>query len=317
MRNMPKTGDIMYYFIINPKSRSGKGINVWHKVRAELDKQQIPYDYFITKYAGHSTEIVKELCETKPGIKNIVIIGGDGSVNEAINGITTFEDVILGYIPSGSSNDLGRSLKLQKDPLLGLKNILSPAHFGYMDMGLLSSDNPLLKTKFSVSSGMGFDAAVCKEALKSDIKDFLNRFGLGKLTYLAIAVKQILTCPFMNGTIKVDGGPAKTYQNMLMLTTMIQKYEGGGLKLAPTANPRDGKLSICMVYGLPRIKILLLMPTLIFGAHTHFKGVKTFDCENLEIKLDTPAYLHVDGECPGQFSEVRLSCISNKLRFIM
>jgi diacylglycerol kinase family enzyme len=184
-------------------------------------------------------------------------------------------------------------------------------------MGLLSSDNPLLKTKFSVSSGMGFDAAVCKEALKSDIKDFLNRFGLGKLTYLAIAVKQILTCPFMNGTIKVDGGPAKTYQNMLMLTTMIQKYEGGGLKLAPTANPRDGKLSICMVYGLPRIKILLLMPTLIFGAHTHFKGVKTFDCENLEIKLDTPAYLHVDGECPGQFSEVRLSCISNKLRFIM
>jgi len=134
MRNMPKTGDFMYYFIINPKSRSGKGIYVWHTVRAELDKQQISYDYFITKYARHATEIVKELCETKPGIKNIVVIGGDGSINEAINGITVFEDVILGYIPSGSSNDLGRSLNLEKDPLLGLKNILSPTHFGYMDM---------------------------------------------------------------------------------------------------------------------------------------------------------------------------------------
>lgn len=314
---MPKTGDFMYYFIINPKSRSGKGIYVWHTVRAELDKQQISYDYFITKYARHATEIVKELCETKPGIKNIVVIGGDGSINEAINGITVFEDVILGYIPSGSSNDLGRSINLEKDPLLGLKNILSPTHFGYMDMGFLRTDSPLLETKFSVSSGMGFDAAVCKEALKSDIKDFLNRFGLGKLTYLAIAVKQILTCPFMNGSIKVDGGPAKTYNNMLMLTTMIQKYEGGGLKLAPAANPRDGKLSVCMVYGLSRAKILLLMPTLIFGAHTRFKGVKTFDCERLEIKLDEPAWLHVDGECPGQFSEAALTCISNKLRFIM
>lgn len=307
----------MYYFIINPKSRSGKGIQVWHQVRAELDKTGIPYDYFITKYARHATEIVKELCETKPGIKNIVVIGGDGSVNEAINGITKFDEVLLGYIPSGSSNDLGRSLKLQKDPINGLNRILSPEHFGYMDMGFIKTDNSSLEAKFSVSSGMGFDAAVCKEALQSKIKNFLNHFGLGKLTYLAIAVKQILTCPFMNGTIKVDGGPPKTYRNMLMLTTMIQKYEGGGLKIAPSADPRDGKLSVCIVYGLPRFKILLLIPTLLFGMHTHFKGVKTFDCENLEIKLDQPAWLHIDGECPGQFSEVKLSCISNKLRFIM
>lgn len=307
----------MYYFIINPKSRSGKGIQVWHLVRAELDKKQIAYDYFITKYARHATEIVTQLCEHTPGIKNIVIIGGDGSINEAINGITAFDEVLLGYIPSGSSNDLGRSLKLQKKPLLALQRILSPIHFGYMDMGLLQSDNPSLETKFSVSSGMGFDAGVCKEALGSNIKDFLNRFGLGKLTYLSIAVKQILTCPFMNGTIIVDGESPKTYKNMLMLTTMIQKYEGGGLKLAPTADPKDGKLSVCIVYGLPRLKILLLMPTLLFGVHTHFKGVKTFDCTKLEIKLEEPAWLHVDGECPGQFREVRLTCITNKLRFIM
>lgn len=307
----------MYYFIINPKSRSGKGIAVWHLVRAELDKLQIPYDYFITQYPGHSIEIVKELCEIKPGIKNIVVIGGDGSINEVINGITKFEDIILGYIPSGSSNDLGRSLKLPKDPIIALKNILSPTHFGYMDMGLFCGDDLHSETKFSVSSGMGFDAAVCHEALISKIKTVLNRFGLGKLTYLAIAVKQILTSPFLNGTIKVDDGPVKTYNNILMLTAMIQKYEGGGLKIAPTASPRDGKLSVCMVHGLSRFKILLLMPTLLFGAHTHFKGVETFDCEVLEVKLDDKAYLHVDGECPGQFSEVKYSCVSNQLRFIM
>lgn len=307
----------MYYFIINPKSRSGRGIQVWHQVRNELDKLHITYDYFITKYPRHATEIVTQLCNSIPGIKNIVIIGGDGTINEAINGITAFDEVLLGYIPSGSSNDLGRSLKLLKDPILALQRILSPVHFGYMDMGLLQTDNPSIETKFSVSSGMGFDAGVCKEAIGSKIKDFLNHFGLGKLTYLAIAVKQILTCPFMNGTIIVDGQPPKTYKNMLMFTTMIQKYEGGGLKLAPAASPTDGKLSICMVYGLPRLKILLLMPTLLFGVHTHFKGVNTFDCTNLSIKLDEPAWLHVDGECPGAFREVRLSCITNTLRFIM
>lgn len=307
----------MYYFIINPKSRSGKGIKVWHMVKAELEKEKVPYESYITQYASHATEIVENICTTKPGIKSIIVVGGDGTVNEAINGITDFDQVLLGYIPSGSSNDLARSLGLGKDPITILKKILSPAHFEYVDIGLLQSDNPKTYRRFAVSSGMGFDANVCKEALKSTIKDFLNLIKLGKLTYLSIAIKQILTCPFMNGTIQVNNGKAERYKNMLVLTSMIQKYEGGGVKLVPSANPRDGKLSVCLVHGLPRLKALFLMPTLIFDKHTKFKGIDVFDCENLTIHLDEPACLHLDGECPGDYKEVQLSCISNKLRFIM
>ncbi|QHQ60813.1 YegS/Rv2252/BmrU family lipid kinase [Anaerocolumna sedimenticola] len=307
----------MYHFIINPKSRSEKGAKIWHIVKEVLDKKEVSYTFHITRYPNHATELAMEICSTYSGIKNIIVLGGDGTVNEVINGITDFNDVLLGYIPSGSSNDLARSLKLPKDPVKSLENILFPSRFQYVDIGLIKSYVSNYSRKFAVSSGIGFDAAICEETFHSKLKIFLNRYGLGKLTYIIICLKQLISCRFMDGMVTVDGGKPQTYKKILLITNMIHKYEGGGMQIAPAADPYDGKLSVCIVHGVSRLRILTVLPFLLFGKHIHFKGVVTFNCRLLDIEVDNPYWVHIDGECPDTFSQLTVSCITNQLRIIV
>ncbi|MDF2586883.1 MAG: hypothetical protein K0S41_724 [Anaerocolumna sp.] len=307
----------MHHFIINPKSRTGRGIKIWTIVKQELDTAKVPYTYHFTEYKFHASKIAEEICREYSGIKNIVVLGGDGTVNEVINGIHDYDEVLLGYIPTGSSNDLARSLVLSKDSIQNLKHILSPKEFKYIDIGEITIQHTGEKRRFAVSTGMGFDAAICEESFRSNLKTVLNKYGLGKLTYIIIALKQLIACPFMNGKVIIDGIQTKSYKNVLMITSMIQRYEGGGMKIAPAANPSDGKLSICIVHGLSRAKILFLLPTLLIGKHVHFKGVDTFDCETLGIQLEQAAGVHVDGEYPGEFQELQVICLPKQLRIII
>ncbi len=304
----------MYHFIINPKSRSERGIKIWHNVKEELDKKEVAYTFHITRYQYHATEITQEICKSYSGIKNIVVLGGDGTVNEVINGITDFSDVLLGYIPTGSSNDLARSLKLPKDPITNLENILTPSRFQYLDMGNIKTSESDYQRKFAVSTGIGFDASTCEETFHSKLKLFLNRYGLGKLTYIIIALKQLISCEFMEGTISIDGGQPVSHKKILMITSMIHKYEGGGMQIAPAADPYDGMLSVCFVYGVSRLRVLTVLPFLLFGKHVHFNGVGTFNCRTLDIEISNPSWVHIDGECPNKFRQLTVSCITNQLR---
>lgn len=307
----------MYHFIINPKSRTGNGIKIWTTIKSELDRLKITYTFSYTKYKFHATKLTEELCIEYEGIKNIVVLGGDGTVNEVINGITNFNEVILGYIPSGSSNDLARSLQLPKDPLECLQRILKPKQFQYLDIGKITLDHSLSPKKFVVSSGVGFDAAICEETFHSNLKYFLNKLKLGKLTYILIALKQLLFCHFMNGEVKLDDMHTKQFNKMLIITSMIHKYEGGGMLIAPGADPCDGKLSICIVHGLSKLQILCLLPTLLIGKHIHFKGVETFTSSAIHIKLEEPAHIHLDGEYPGTYNDIEVTCLSKVLRLIV
>ena len=308
----------MYHFIINPKSSSGKGIRHWWTVKRELDKREIPYTAIFTRMEGHATEIAEEICSKFSGIKNIVILGGDGTVNEVINGIKIYQDVLLGYIPSGSSNDLARSLKIAKDPIKALNSILKPTHYQYLDHGRIEFPSiDVSPRKFACSSGIGYDASVCYEVASSPLKKRFNRFGAGKFIYLAIAIKQLLTVKPANGTIIIDGIKKDTYDKILLVSSMIHKYEGGGLAMAPHADPTDGKLSVCLVHGLSRLKVIFLLPTILFGKHIYVKGVETFDCATIEIKTDRNLAVHTDGEIPAISSHIKVSVVPEKIRMIL
>jgi len=253
----------MHHFVINPKSSSGRGIRFWWTVKSELDKREIPYTATFTKHMGHAIDITRQICSDNSGIKNIVVLGGDGTVNEVINGIDNYSEVLLGYIPSGSSNDLARSLKIPKDPIAALNNILKPVKFKYLDHGIINFiDSDTSPRKFSCSSGMGYDANVCYEVQSSPLKKRLNHIGAGKFVYIAIAIKQLITTRNLNATVYVDGVKLGDYPRILLISSMIHKYEGGGLLMAPHADPCDGKLTVCLVHGLSTLKAFMLLPTL-------------------------------------------------------
>jgi len=309
----------MYHFIINPKSRSGRGLRIWNEVKKILEEQNITYQYHFTHYKNHATELAHLISSQDNEIKNIVVLGGDGTVNEVINGIDDFSKVILGYIPSGSSNDFARSLGISNKPKEALQTILSPKHFEYVDIGTLEmfqDNSKVAKRKFAVSSGIGWDASVCYEALHSSIKKSLNKIGLGKLTYLIIAIKQIIAMKPSKGTILVDGSKKLSYQKVFFIANMIHKYEGGGLSMAPKANSHDQKLSVCLLHDVSKLKVFIMLPTIIFGKHVFIKGVETFECSTIDITLEDAMHTHTDGEFTGTNRHIALNCLNNQLRII-
>jgi diacylglycerol kinase family enzyme len=98
---------------------------------------------------------------------------------------------------------------------------------------------------------------------------------------------------------------------------MIHKYEGGGLLMAPHADPCDGKLSICLVHGFGNFRAFTLLPTLFSGKHVNFNGVESFHCFEIEIIMDKDAAVHTDGEIPRICSHIKVTCVPEQLRIIL
>ena len=127
----------MYYFIVNPASRTGLGKSVWRQVKHELNKRKIPFKVVMTEYPHHPEEITKKLCQEIEGPFTIVTLGGDGTANEVLNSIPA-EDmhrVTFAYLPSGSGNDLARGLGISRDPMVAIEEILSGDQMIDMDYG--------------------------------------------------------------------------------------------------------------------------------------------------------------------------------------
>ena len=304
----------MYHFIVNPCSRAGKSKTVWETVKAELDKKGIEYKAYLTEYPGHATKIADDICSENEGVKKIVMMGGDGTANEVINGLHPYSDVLLGYIPVGSGNDLARGMKISNDPLTALDRVLNPKRFQYVDHGVLNFYDGTRARRFAVSSGIGYDADICEEVQRSKLKTFLNKIKLGKLVYLCIAVKQIITNKPVDVDVLIDGAHRRHVDRMIFAAAMIQKSEGGGLKMAPNADNADGKLSVCMVHGISKLKLAIVMPTILFAKHTKIKGVEIINCASMEIIAKNGMFLHTDGEVHDKRDHVRFECLPEQIR---
>ncbi|MBE5960750.1 MAG: diacylglycerol kinase family lipid kinase [Lachnospiraceae bacterium] len=288
----------MYYFIINPSSQTGNGKVLWNKLKAAIHQEGIPYKAFFTSRQHTGSYLAEKICDKDLGVKTIVVVGGDGTLNEVINGIPDFNHVILGYIPTGSGNDFSRGVGISRDPLKALHAILHPKSFHMIDCGTMQMGNEKSR-RFLISSGMGYDASICHKALTSPLKTILNRFRLGKLTYILLAIKQLIkTAPF-DASIEINGEKNIHRKQVLFLAAMNERFEGGGLLMAPNASDRDGLLSVCIVSGLSKTRVLFLMPLIFFGKHTLIKGVEIIPCRSMRVHASSIQYIHTDGEVPG------------------
>ena len=122
----------MYYFIVNPSSRSGHGKEVWQTVEEILDQEDVEYRVYFTAHRYHATKLAQEITAQNTRL-TLVAIGGDGTVNEILNGIRDFSTVTFAYIPTGSGNDFARALGLPSDTAEAVNNILHPSYFGRAD----------------------------------------------------------------------------------------------------------------------------------------------------------------------------------------
>lgn len=308
----------MYHFIVNPVSRSGKGLKLWQQqIEPELKTQNIEYSVEFSKERGDVTNIVAKISSAAKNESNciIVILGGDGTVNDAVQGIKDFENTTLAYIPTGSSNDFARDLTLPKSVKKNLRRILSAKAPVLMDVGQVETERGT--RRFAVSSGLGFDGAVCQKSVHSILKKRLNKIGLGKLTYLGIALNQIINAPKVDAEITFADGKKINAKNLLFFAAMVHKYEGGGFKFCPKADAYDGELDFICAANKTVPGILLALPTAFFGFHSIFKGIDIYRFKTAEIKTSIPLWLHTDGEVGYKAQYLNFSQVDEKLKFIL
>ncbi|WP_455542000.1 diacylglycerol/lipid kinase family protein [Intestinibacter sp.] len=303
----------MYHFIVNPNSRTGIGITIWDNFYNILKNKDIDFKVYFTKINYNGTHVAREITSQYDDC-HIIAIGGDGTVNEVINGILDFDKATFSYIPTGSSNDFARGLGIKGEPAELLDRIIKRNNIINMNVGTVK--NRERERHFVVSCGMGFDAEVCYEAFNSPIKTFLNKIKLGKLTYYIIALKNIMFFKMKKVEISVDNKEYINHNRTLMVTGMNLQYEGGGLKLCPDAKSDDDILDICVVSDMTRLKIFALLPTAFKGKHIKLKGVNVDKCKNINIKSSVPLAVHVDGEHFGYEEEVTMTYEDSKLEVV-
>lgn len=307
----------MYYFIVNPNSRSGNGGKIWYALRKELEERKIPYKVCMTEFRGHAKTLAEQISASASAQNplTIVAMGGDGTIGEVLTGLTNMEHLTLGFIPTGSGNDFCRGMGLPTDPMKALDSILKCKRIMHMDIPHAKS--PKHFYRFGISTGIGFDAAVCHEAAVSKVKKAFNKIGLGKLIYILIALKQLLFCTPFSLSVSLDDDRKYDYKKVYFATVMNQKYEGGGFRFCPKALPDDKTLDLLIIEGMSRAKILIAFPTAYFGKHVLIKGVHTYQAKNIQLHSSTSAALHRDGEDAGFIQELSVCIEKNTLKVIM
>lgn len=339
-----------YDFIINPKARSGMGEMVWHMLEPELKKQRVIHHVHLTARRKHAEEIAAAITADRQE-HTIIVLGGDGTVNEVVNGIRDPGKVTLGYIPIGSSNDFARGLGIPRDPASALRAVLNPRKIVNMDIGVLTRESrqetrrqetrqqgagqremgqrgmgqremgaepgkSRHSRRFAVSAGMGFDAAVCHEVCVSRWKVILNKLGLGKLSYAVVALDRLVKDRPVRMTLTLPDGSRRVFEKTYFAAFMNLRYEGGGFQFCPQASPDDGMLDVIVAHGLSRIKILFLLPTAFAGKHVRFRGITIQRCRRCSAEAERPLALHTDGEPGFPRRRVEVSVMEEKLRVI-
>ncbi|MDO5415617.1 MAG: YegS/Rv2252/BmrU family lipid kinase [Lachnospiraceae bacterium] len=307
----------MYFFIVNPNSRCGWGEKVWKKLKKLLEQKAVEYECYLTEKAGDASMLARSLTEGVREPRVIVVVGGDGTFNEVLDGLAFGGMITLGYIPAGSGNDLARSLKLPSNPVKGLKRILSPKHHQLLDYGVITFGKEAEHRRFAVSSGIGMDAAVCSNLLESPTRKRLNRVHLGKLSYIVIGIKQLILARPSKGCLILDGVKKVEFNHICFISVHIHPFEGGGFLFAPKADYKDGMLSVCVVSQKNKLKLIPILLSALLKEKKRKKGVRIYDCREASFHVENPMPVHADGEICGTWTDIQAECIERKIRMIV
>lgn len=182
-----------------------------------------------------------------------------------------------------------------------------------MDLGQVSWNGCEKPRLFAISAGAGLDALVCKKALKSKVKDALNKLHLGKLTYLFLTVQSLFTMQTTDAGAVFDGKGQKNHKKMIFAAAMNFRAEGGGVPMHRGQMRRTESFR-CVWRGESRNgSTFLCLPLLVTANHLRIRGFEVTNCKEYDLKLKTPMVLHADGEYCGDVTEMHFQCLPKKL----
>lgn len=269
-----------HLFILNPVAGKGKTRRLIPDIRDYFRGGGEEYAIEITKYPGHATEIAAEYSSKED--YRIYSVGGDGTLNEVLNGMAGSESS-LADIPGGSGNDFLKSVTGGKSLKDIVKNTIEGAEM-VMDLAKVND-----KYFINIAS-LGFDAQVVYKTLKYKKLPFIS----GRIAYMMGILASVVQCANYDMEIVIDGEAQKT--RALLVAAGNGRYYGGGMLALPKAGLNDGLLEICLVEEKKRFDVLHLFPRYMRGAHESIQGVHFYRGRRLEIHLPDPVPMNLDGE---------------------
>ncbi len=282
-------------FIINEAAGNGKGKKVWHRLQQHLT---LDYEVAFTEYEGHGLEIARHWAHGAQTKKLIVIVGGDGTIHEVVSGVIHNDFMVIGVVRAGSGNDFARYFPIFRNAKQIETYVQSELAGISMDIGMIQFGT-MQHELFVNNAGIGFDAFITKHINKSRLKYYLNKIGLGKLSYAAAVVRGLFNFERFNVTVRTNDQEWH-FKQAWFVTMSNHPYFGGGMKISPMSKPDDGKIDVTIVHGISRLKLLFVFATVFFEKHTKFKEITFLQSNQFEIivgsdKIDS----HTDGNYIG------------------
>ena len=268
----------MYHLIVNPTAGNGRTLKVCRQVEEELKKKGLPFRTLRTEHPGHATEIVRDIVSGEEEAR-LIVLGGDGTLNEAANGLTG-TNAILYIVSCGTGNDFIKALGLPKDPIEALRLQLASAP-RFIDAGMLN-DRMFLNV-----SGTGFDIEVLRQTLR-----FRDHFK-GLFAYILGLLAALRRFRPVEARVTVDG---LTFEAKLTIIEAANgRYIGGGMLVAPEADPADGLFDVVYVDAVSRWTILQLLPRFVTGKFVSLPVTHSLRAREVTIE-SSGMTINLDGE---------------------
>lgn len=270
-------------FIVNPISGIGRQKKIETLLKQNLDHDLFDYSVSYTERIHHGTELAREAA--MQGYDCVVAVGGDGSVNDVVQGIRG-SDITLGIIPCGSGNGLAYTLKLPLQPWLAIR-ALNQKYQLTIDSIVVSGEQKSIGERLCVNAaGVGFDAHVSRLMQAAKTR--------GLTGYTNIVLRAYNSYQSSNYTLHLDG---RTFtRNAWIIALQNSNRIGYGMPVSPTARLDDGIIDISIVDKIPLDHVAITAP-LAFTNHLQLsQHVEMFRTREVVIEGNTDRWVDIDGE---------------------
>jgi YegS/Rv2252/BmrU family lipid kinase len=282
--------------IVNLAAGGRKAERDWPSIAQILQDEGISYEPCFTDRRLHASIIARN--KIKEGYHKIIVVGGDGTMNEVINGVFSQKrinttEVMLGMISVGTGNDWARMFNIPADYRGAVETIKRQKTF-IQDAGLVNyrKNGKEWKRYFINIAGMGFGARVVERSNRMKEKG-----KSGPLLYFYSIFFSLLRYKSKRAVIEMDG---KSYKRRIFsLIVGIGKYNGGGMIPVPHAVANDGLYSITLIKKIGKLNLLANMKKLYNGNISKHSKVETYKAKSVQINGSTLIKVETDGESLG------------------
>ncbi len=273
--------------IVNPVSGTDAGPDLLPLINQRLRDRLGPLDIVMTIAEGDATAAAAQA--GRDGYDYVFAAGGDGTLNEVLNGIASVPNglahTILGVIPLGTGNDFATALGFPDDiaAVLDALDVSAPIA---VDVGVMNGHHFI-----NVSAG-GFIAEV-SDAVGTQLKSVA-----GKLAYLIGGAQVLFTHEPVHADISWTnaGAPARRHFELHAFAVCNSRQIGGGRLIAPDAVIDDGSFDVCLIESMPLTEFVALLRLVSNGEHVEDERVRYFRATSLELAFDREVKVNTDGQ---------------------